>query len=124
MLDSLKAQKNGIGIAAVQVGIKERIILVDLGREGIVAFLNPEIISRSKKMIEFEEGCFSVPDIYGIVNRHRSVTVKAVSLEGKERTLKLKGLYSVVFQHEIDHLDGILFIDKMIRKTNGTESAI
>ena len=117
--DTFRSQINGVGIAAAQVGILDRIIIVDIPHEGLVTFINPEIIASSKTMFEFEEGCFSVPNTFGIVNRHKSVTVRAIMLNGDLRILKTKGLYSVVFQHEIDHLDGILFIDKMLRQTHG-----
>ncbi len=111
-------EENGIGIAAPQVGVHERVIVVDTGN-GAHAFFNPEITERSFKMVDSEEGCLSVPGVWGIVKRHRSVTVKALDETGADVTMKLDGLQAIVFQHEIDHLDGILFIDREPRFTKG-----
>ncbi len=109
---------NGIGIAAPQVGVHDRVIIVDMDGMGPTAFVNPKIVSRSMSKIDFEEGCLSVPGVYGLVERHKKVKVKAYSQDGEPITLSLKGLHSVVFQHEIDHLDGILFIDKVKEYTH------
>jgi peptide deformylase len=113
------AEENGIGIAAPQVGIHERVIIVDMEDTGPTAFYNPEITQRSFKMIDSEEGCLSVPGQWGIVKRHRAVTVKAFDEAGQPVQIQANGLMSTVFQHEIDHLDGILFIDRAeeIQKT-------
>lgn len=104
--------EDGIGIAAPQVGVHDRIIIVDLEDVGPTAFYNPEIVQRSFKMIDSEEGCLSVPGQSGIVKRHRSVTVEAIDEQGEEIEIQASGLMATVFQHEIDHLDGILFIDR------------
>lgn len=104
--------ENGVGIAAPQVGVHKRIIIVDLPDRGPHAFFNPRILERSFKMIDSTEGCLSVPNCSGIVKRHRGVTVNAWNEEGKEETLKVTDLSAIIFQHEIDHLDGILFIDR------------
>lgn len=104
--------EDGIGIAAPQVNVQERIIIVDLPDRGPSAFFNPVITERSFKMIDSTEGCLSVPECSGIVKRHRSVTVRAWNEQGNEEILKLADLSAIVFQHEIDHLDGILFIDR------------
>lgn len=119
MREALASEKNGIGLAATQIGLSQRLILVELPGEGVVPFLNPEIIQHSKETILFEEGCLSVPGIFGMVKRKKQVTVRAFTPQGIERIQKWSGLYSVVFQHEIDHLNGILFIDKLVEKTNG-----
>ena len=108
--------QNGVGIAATQIGSDKRVIIVDV--HGIMPLVNPEIVSKSLSKIEFEEGCLSVPGVTGIVKRHRSIKLKAHDRNGKPLTIKAKGLLSIVLQHETDHLDGILFIDKVIRYTN------
>lgn len=108
---TMKAER-GIGIAAPQVGIHERVIIVDMEDEGPTGFINPVILEKSFKMIDSEEGCLSVPGQWGIVKRHRGVTVKALREDGEEVTIKATDLMSTVWQHEIDHLDGILFIDR------------
>src|SRR3990167_4258679 len=109
--------ENGIGIAAPQIGIHEQIIIVDDGHEP-VALINPNIISRSSSMIDFEEGCLSIPGVYGIVQRHRNVEVEALDRNAHPLLIKADGLLSVVLQHETDHLEGILFIDKVVSYTN------
>ena len=105
-------EDDGIGIAAPQIGVHERMIVVSMPHTGPTVFLNPKITWTSDKMIEFEEGCLSVPGVYGMVDRHKKIKVEAFSIKGHPMNLDLKDLHSVVFQHEIDHLDGILFIDK------------
>ena len=111
LLDAMRLE-NGIGIAAPQIGAHKRIIIVDDGK-GPAAYVNPEIIARSIRKGHFiEEGCLSVPGIWGYVTRHKAVRVRALTRDGERVTLKVKDLPSVIFQHEIDHLDGILFIDK------------
>jgi len=110
--------ENGIGIAAPQVGIHKRLVVIDLGNGSPQAFFNPVITSKSFAKTESEEGCLSVPGIFGIVKRHRSVTVTAHTIRGEEKTFRVHGLPAIVFQHEVDHLDGILFIDKAIRYTS------
>lgn len=116
LIETMKIE-NGIGIAAPQIGIHEQIIIVDDGHEP-VALINPKIISRSSAMIDFEEGCLSIPGVYGIVQRHKKVKVEAFDRQGNPVLIKGEGLLSVVLQHETDHLEGILFIDKVVRYTN------
>ena len=116
LMETMKIE-NGIGIAAPQIGIHEQIIIVDDGHEP-VALINPNIISRSSAMIDFEEGCLSIPGVYGIVQRHKNVEVEAFDRQGNPVLIKGEGLLSVVLQHETDHLEGILFIDKVVRYTN------
>ena len=110
---------DGIGIAAPQVGIHERIIVVNMKDTGPTVFVNPKVVSRSMSKIAFEEGCLSVPGVYGMVERPKKVKVKAKTIDGLPVTLNLKNLEAVIFQHEIDHLDGILFIDKVYKFTHG-----
>ncbi|MBI2473555.1 peptide deformylase [Candidatus Uhrbacteria bacterium] len=116
LIETMKIE-NGIGIAAVQIGIHEQIIIVDDGHES-VALINPHITFRSPTMIDFEEGCLSIPGVYGIVQRHKQIEVEALDRRGNPVLIKGEGLLSVVLQHETDHLEGILFIDKVVRYTN------
>lgn len=123
MIETMKVE-NGVGIAAPQIGKHIRLIIAETG-EGPQAFVNPKIISTSDRMIDSEEGCLSVPGVYGLVKRHKSVKVKAKDRNGNIVRLKATGLLSVIFQHEIDHLDGILFIDKAFEILEGeSKSAI
>lgn len=114
LIDELKetmGKENGVGIAAPQIGVHDRVIIAE--NDGVpTAYINPEITERSFRMVDSEEGCLSVPGCWGIVKRHRSVTVKATIETGENVVLKAQGLLSIIFQHEIDHLDGILFIDR------------
>ncbi len=109
--------ENGVGVAAPQIGIFKRIIVVETS-EGPQAFLNPRIVRHSIRKVESEEGCFSVRGVYGIVQRYRSVVVEAYNELGEEVTIQADHLPAIVFQHEIDHLNGVLFIDKVIRYTS------
>lgn len=103
--------ENGVGIAAPQVGVHERLIIVETP-QGVQAFVNPEITSRSVRMVASVEGCLSVPGVAGTVKRHSSVKVKALNRMGEPLEIKANGLLAIIFQHEIDHLDGVLFVDK------------
>ncbi len=104
-------ENNGIGLAAIQVGRPERVIVVEVDNK-FYAFINPQIIKKSKKTIVMEEGCLSLPGIFGDVERPEKITFRALNLRGKKVKMKVFGLLARVIQHEIDHLDGILFIDK------------
>lgn len=108
---------DGVGIAAPQVGIAKRVIVVQT-KTGPEVFVNPKILSKSLRVIESEEGCLSVPEVFGTVKRHKSVKVRALNRKGEKIQLKASGFEAVIFQHEIDHLDGILFIDKVLHYTN------
>lgn len=110
----------GIGIAAPQIGISKRMIAIHVVDENdelmSCGLFNPKIISHSVEMTHLEngEGCLSVDrDVPGIVPRYARITVKGTTLEGEEVTWRLKGLTSIVFQHEIDHLNGIMFYDRI-----------
>ncbi len=114
----------GVGLAAPQVAVSQRVIVVRLsddeeskkeyGDEAGVLYtlINPEIARASKEMVEGVEACLSIPGYFGTVDRHESVTIKGYDREGKEVRVKAKGWLARVFQHEIDHLDGILYIDR------------
>jgi len=102
---------NGVGLAAPQINVSLRIIVCEVD-DKFYAFINPEIIKFSKKTSLLEEGCLSLPNIYGEVERPEKIILKAIDSDGKKMKLKVFGLLARVIQHEIDHLDGILFIDK------------
>ncbi|MCX7823729.1 MAG: peptide deformylase [Syntrophobacterales bacterium] len=106
----------GIGLAANQVGVPKRLIVLDLrereGQGGLVVLLNPEIIKASGSL-RHEEGCLSIPGFYAKVNRYSDVVVKGQNLEGEDIEINATGLLAVVLQHEIDHLEGRLFIDRL-----------
>lgn len=112
--------RKGIGLAAPQVGLSIRIIIVKSGRknDGAVtyALVNPEIIKKSPETEMEFEGCLSIPDTYGQVERSTKVVVKALNKGGKKITLRASNLFARVLQHEIDHLDGILMTDKIVGK--------
>lgn len=104
--------EDGIGIAAPQVGNNIRAIIVNLKKEGATAFINPEITKTSEATIVGEEGCLSVPGKYGNVRRHKRITLRALTRHGRKVEMEVSGLFATVFQHEVDHLDGILYIDR------------
>ena len=110
---------NGVGLDGPQVNKKIRIIIVST-KKGPIACINPEIIKKSFFKEWMEEGCLSVPGIYGVVKRYRSVTVKFTNNKGMPVIIKTYGLLSQIFQHEIDHINGTLFIKKAknIRKAS------
>ena len=105
---------NGIGLAAPQVGINQRIIIVDIQDDKIKPFalIHPEIISSEGEVL-YEEGCLSCPGLTGIVKRNSTVTVVGHDENGNSIQIEAEQLLAVVLQHEIDHLDGILFIDRL-----------
>jgi peptide deformylase len=102
----------GIGLAAPQVGLSYRILVMDDGKGGAQALLNPTIESRSGTVRE-EEGCLSLPGIFGVVERSKTITVSAIDAEGRPVSLEATGLKARIIQHELDHLDGVLFIDRL-----------
>lgn len=112
---------SGIGLAAPQIGKSIRMCIIDLEHMGLPPFalVNPKIVKRSVKKVEMEEGCLSIPGIFGIVQRPEKITVQTMSLDGKKMKLDASGMLARVIQHEVDHLDGILFTSKMIRQTSG-----
>lgn len=105
---------SGVGLAAPQVGVSKRIILVDEEEDGLIVLINPVII-KSEGEVVAEEGCLSVPDIYSQVKRSSKVTVKALNENGDPIEITKEGLTARALQHEIDHIDGILFIDRIGR---------
>ena len=111
MLDTLHNTKDGAAIAAPQVGILQRLVVIDMGN-GVIKLINPEIIEE-KGIQECVEGCLSIPNKYGNTLRPKKVTIKALDENGKEITLTGRGEMAKCFCHEIDHLNGILFSDKV-----------
>lgn len=105
---------SGVGLAASQVGVPKRIILVDGEEDGLIVLINPMIIKSEGEVVE-EEGCLSVPDIYSQVKRSFKVTIKALNENGDPIEITKEDLIARALQHEIDHLDGILFIDRIGR---------
>ncbi|MCA0301685.1 MAG: peptide deformylase [Proteobacteria bacterium] len=114
MLETMYAAP-GIGLAAPQVGVLKRVIVLDIDREdtktGPLFMANPEIVEASDEDAVYEEGCLSVPEHYSDVVRPARVTVRYLDRDGKRQELACEGLLATCVQHEIDHLDGILFID-------------
>ena len=105
----------GIGLAAIQIGVPKRVIVIDLARENEkkqpLYFVNPEIITKSEIDLTYEEGCLSVPGQFAEIDRPDRCKVKYLNYDGKEQILNAEGLLATCIQHEIDHLEGILFID-------------
>ena len=118
MLETMYAAP-GIGLAAVQVGVAKRVIVMDLAREGEPPqpryFVNPEIVWSSEQTAPYEEGCLSVPDIYDEVQRPTQVKLRYLNYGGEAIEEDAEGLYAVCIQHEMDHLQGVLFIDRLSR---------
>lgn len=102
----------GIGLAAPQVGLPHRILVMDDGTGGAQALINPVIENRSGTIRE-EEGCLSLPGVFGVVERTKTITVRAMDADGKPVSLEATGLKARIVQHELDHLDGVLFIDRL-----------
>lgn len=119
MIETLR-EAPGVGLAAPQVGISSRLIVVefnvdeedDESPKKLFILANPEIVEASEVMVKGIEGCLSIPDLVGEVERHESVVVKAQNKLGKPVKIKATGWLARIFQHEIDHLDGILFTDR------------
>ena len=108
-------EANGIGLAATQVDVHERLIVIDVSeeRDQPLVLINPEISWASEVRVKGDEGCLSVPGIYDGVERASAVKVKALDREGKAQEIEADGLLAVCIQHEMDHLEGILFIDHL-----------
>ena len=116
MYETLYASGNGIGLAAPQVNIRKRIVVIDLKNDdkpSPITFVNPIITKFSEEKFLNQEGCLSVPEYYADVERSKEVKVEWFDESGNKIKRKLSGLLSICIQHEIDHLDGILFIDHL-----------
>jgi peptide deformylase len=118
MFDTMYAAP-GIGLAATQVGEMKRVVVMDLAKEGEpkapIVMINPEILKFSEETEVSEEGCLSIPELYYDVERPAAVTVRYTDLDGKEVTTEATDRLAVCMQHEIDHLDGVLYIDYLSR---------
>ena len=114
MLETMYAAP-GIGLAAVQVGVLKRLIVIDISKDkekkNPLFLINPEIISKSKKTSIYEEGCLSLPGHFAEIERPAECQIKFIDYDGKEQELRANGLLATCIQHEIDHLNGVLFID-------------
>ncbi|MGE0157483.1 MAG: peptide deformylase [Geobacter sp.] len=106
----------GVGLAAPQIGVLQRLIVIDVAAKDeapqLITVINPVIIEGEGEVYE-EEGCLSVPDFSANVRRYETVVVKGLSLDGQERVWQADGLLAIAFQHEIDHLEGTLFVDRL-----------
>jgi peptide deformylase len=106
----------GVGLAAPQVGVSQRLVVIDCSPKDappdLITAFNPEIVAREGESFE-EEGCLSVPEFYARVQRSAKVRVRFLDMEGKQQERDADGLLAVAFQHEIDHLDGVLFVDHL-----------
>ena len=109
----------GIGLAAIQIGVAQRMLVVDLAKEGEARkplfVANPEIIWASDEISDYEEGCLSIPDFYEMVDRPKEIKFRYLDRKGEATELHAVGLTATVVQHEIDHLNGVLFIDHISR---------
>ena len=106
---------NGIGLAAIQIGIPKNLIVIDLltkeKKKDPLFFVNPKIMKKSSKMSKYDEGCLSIPNLFAEIQRPSECEVEYLDYQGKKKILKANGLLATCIQHEIDHLNGILFID-------------
>lgn len=118
MLETMYAAP-GIGLAAVQIGEPKRVIVMDLAREGEEPrpryYVNPEIVWASEETAPYEEGCLSVPEVYDEVERPARVRLRYLDYQGNAVEEEADGLFAVCIQHEMDHLEGVLFIDHLSR---------
>ena len=118
MLETMYAAP-GIGLAAIQVGVPLRIVVMDIAGEEEEPepryFVNPEILNPAEETKPYQEGCLSVPEFYDEVDRPATCTIQFLDYHGKPQTIEAEGLLAVCIQHEIDHLEGVLFIDHLSR---------
>lgn len=128
MIDTLR-DANGVGLAAPQVGVSRRVLVVEYAQgeeqeppddeepapldKKLYVLINPEITHRSEEMVEGAEGCLSIPGWMGLVERHEGISIKGLDRNGRKMKLRLDGWVARIFQHEIDHLDGILFTSRI-----------
>jgi peptide deformylase len=126
MIETMRAAP-GVGLAAPQVGVSERLIVVEWADEPeheddpprkkkLFVVLNPELVRASEEMVRGTEGCLSVPGWVGDVLRHEAVTVRGLNRNGEKIKIEAEGWLARIFQHEIDHLDGVLYIDRLVDK--------
>ncbi|MBM3554335.1 MAG: peptide deformylase [Alphaproteobacteria bacterium] len=118
MLETMYAAP-GIGLAAIQLGIAQRVIVLDIAKENEpkapLRLINPEIVSASEELQVYDEGCLSLPEQFAEVERPAKVVVRHLDEAGAERVIEAEGLLAVCIQHEMDHLEGVLFVDHISR---------
>jgi peptide deformylase len=117
LMKQIMNSKRGVGLAAPQVGVGKRIVIVYTPWDSSHVLINPRITAMSEDNVDSEEGCLSIPGLYGIVSRPKVVMVRYQDLKGTECTKTFEGLSAVAMQHEIDHLNGILFTDRVNKET-------
>jgi len=115
---TFESQLNAAGLASPQCGVNQRVLVAQLSKE-LKIMINPVITKSATATTETEEGCFSVPGVYGMVTRPKRITVKFLDRHGRHAEINLKNFDAIVTQHEVDHLDGILFVDKATEITRG-----
>jgi peptide deformylase len=108
---------DGIGLAAIQVGVPKRVLVMDIdqkdGKKNPIAYVNPKILWASEEMATFEEGCLSVPEIWDEVERPAKIRAEYLDRDGKHHEIEAEGLLATCLQHEMDHLEGVLFLDHL-----------
>ena len=118
MLETMYAAP-GIGLAAIQIGIPKRLLVIDIGRDNENRdphfFINPEILDPAEELSSFEEGCLSVPGIWEEIERPNECNVRFLDINGDEKNIRYSGMMATVIQHEMDHLNGIVFVDYLSR---------
>lgn len=119
-MDKTMKEKDGVGLAAPQVGHSLRLIVINT-QEGSMVLVNPKILKKSWRKEIMEEGCLSLPKIFGLVKRYYTIRLTALNKDGKKVEFSAQGMLARVLQHEIDHLDGIMFIDKAKKITEGKD---
>jgi peptide deformylase len=112
MIDTLRAEPNRAGLAAPQVGVPLRVAVIELPEHGLITLINPEIVKKEGERI-VQEGCLSIPGYFGEIKRAVTVKVKAQNRHGKQFRLKAQGLLAQALEQEIEHLDGVLYIDHL-----------
>ncbi len=118
MLETMYAAP-GIGLAAIQIGIPKRLLVIDIGRDienrDPHFFINPEILNPAEEISSFEEGCLSVPGVWEEIERPNECNVRFLDVNGNEKNVRYSGMMATVIQHEMDHLNGIVFVDYLSR---------
>ncbi len=118
MLETMYAAP-GIGLAAIQIGIPKRLLVIDIGRDNENRdphfFINPEILDPAEELSYFEEGCLSVPGVWEEIERPNECNVRFLDINGDEKNIRYSGMMATVIQHEMDHLNGIVFVDYLSR---------
>lgn len=130
MIETMR-EAPGVGLAAPQIGQSLQLLVVEFGSEvdddspkKVYVLVNPEIVERSNEMVTDMEACLSVPGLAGEVERHESIMVKALNRHGQPMKIKAKGWLARIFQHEIDHLNGVLYIDRASKVFRPTEEEL